>query len=153
MNVRLSARARREVLRIDENWRAVADHKDLFADGLAAKLAKLEDAPNLGQIYEAGPQSACSGPDSSARNTSSTTRNVVTISSCSRSGAHFGVANRRSERTVRRQAFPLPSGCRNPASPHGTRRTPTAPPGPSLSSNSAALTAKPAFRILFSKSP
>jgi plasmid stabilization system protein ParE len=54
VNVRLSARARREVTRIDENWRSAADHKNLFADELEAKLAKLADAPNLGPIYDAG---------------------------------------------------------------------------------------------------
>ena len=53
MKARLSARARREVLRIDENWRTRADHKTLFVDELEAMLTKLGRDSNLGTRYDA----------------------------------------------------------------------------------------------------
>jgi hypothetical protein len=44
----LSERAHREVLRIDEHWRSVADHRSLFLEELEAMLARLESGSNLG---------------------------------------------------------------------------------------------------------
>lgn len=53
MKIRLSARARREVRRIDENWRRVADYTGLFVDELEAMLQRLAQHPNLGTPYDA----------------------------------------------------------------------------------------------------
>ena len=55
MKVRLSARARREVKRIDAWWQ---QHRPavptLFVDELSATLTLIEKMPELGQSYDAG---------------------------------------------------------------------------------------------------
>ena len=53
MKTRLSARARREVLRIDEHWRSVADHRTLFVEELEALLTRLARDRSLGVPYDA----------------------------------------------------------------------------------------------------
>lgn len=53
MNLRLSARARREARRIDERWRAHADHRQLFVDELDAALEHVLADPTIGAPYDA----------------------------------------------------------------------------------------------------
>jgi plasmid stabilization system protein ParE len=53
VRARFSARAEREVERIDARWRAAADYApDLFHDEVAAMLERLEKTPTIGVFHE-----------------------------------------------------------------------------------------------------
>ncbi len=53
MNLRISARARREARRIDERWRAQADRRQLFVEEFEVALTQIRAEPNTGTPYDA----------------------------------------------------------------------------------------------------
>ena len=53
MNLRISARARREARRIDERWRAQADRRQLFVEEFEVALTQIRAEPNIGTPYDA----------------------------------------------------------------------------------------------------
>ncbi len=51
MRVLISKRAQRELERIDEQWREVADHTEVFADEFLEWVEKLGRVPGIGQPW------------------------------------------------------------------------------------------------------
>jgi len=53
VKTRISGRAKRELLRLDDGWRAHRDASDLFLDEFQAVVGVLEEQPKLGLRYHA----------------------------------------------------------------------------------------------------